>query len=417
MLESSVDIKYNDVKFIVSEEVDNVRVIDVHSHLFPDDHGNLFLYGFDNLMTYHYLIAELFMIWNEKTPEEFYKLSKQEQSNIIWLELFVKRSPISEATRGILTTCKILGIQPDISNVGYIRTYFNNIVKIHGKEEYIKHIFEKSNVEYTIMTNQIFNKDEIEEWEKNPKSSNFFKTSLRVDQLILDHEKCYQIIEKFGYEPTLEGMKNYIRLWYHKISPEYFMASLPYDFKYDENNNNFAIDNIIIPLTKELNLPVAFKFGTKRGLNSELKDAGDGVGVASVEALANLCKKFNKTKFLATFLSQVNQHQLCVVARKFGNLHIYGCWWFLNNPSLIEQITRMRIEMLGLGFTVQHSDARVLEQLLYKWKHSREIIKKVLIEKYQDLFNTGWKLTKDDIKRDVYYLFRGSYEKFMEKIL
>ena len=40
-----------------------------------------------------------------------------------------------------------------------------------------------------------------------------------------------------------------------------------------------------------------FKFGTKRGLNSELKDAGDSVGVASVDALANLCKKFNKTSF------------------------------------------------------------------------------------------------------------------------
>jgi hypothetical protein len=25
----------------------------------------------------------------------------------------------------------------------------------------------------------------------------------------------------------------------------------------------------------------------------------------------------------------------------------FGCWWFLNNPSLVEEITRERIEMLG----------------------------------------------------------------------
>jgi hypothetical protein len=29
-------------------------------------------------------------------------------------------------------------------------------------------------------------------------------------------------------------------------------------------------------------------------------------------------------------LSRENQHELCVVARKFRNVHIFGCWWFTN---------------------------------------------------------------------------------------
>lgn len=37
------------------------------------------------------------------------------------------------------------------------------------------------------------------------------------------------------------------------------------------------------------------------------------------------------------------------------------------------QITSMRVEILGTGFTAQHSDARVLDQLLYKWSHSRKV--------------------------------------------
>ena len=73
--------------------------------------------------------------------------------------------------------------------------------------------------------------------------------------------------------------------------------------------------------------------------------------------------------------------------------------------------------MLGLGFTAQHSDARVLEQLLYKWIHSREIITNVLIKKYDDLNKSGWITGKNDIKRDIYYLFRGSYEDFIKKKL
>ena len=65
-----------DIESIVSKAVDEIKVIDVHSHLFPDDHDELFLFGFDNLMTYHYLIAELFMVWEGKSKDEFFSLTK-----------------------------------------------------------------------------------------------------------------------------------------------------------------------------------------------------------------------------------------------------------------------------------------------------------------------------------------------------
>ena len=52
------------------------------------------------------------------------------------------------------------------------------------------------------------------------------------------------------------------------------------------------------------------------------------------------------------------------MTQKFRNLHIYGCWWYCNNPSIISEMTRMRLELLGTAFTCQHSDCRVLEQLV-----------------------------------------------------
>jgi len=88
---------------------------------------------------------------------------------------------------------------------------------------------------------------------------------------------------------------------------------------------------------------------------------------------------------------------------------------YCNNPSIIEEITKMRLEMLGTGFTAQHSDARVLDLLLYKWQHSRTIIGNALAEQYTKLAQTGWVLTRDEIKRDVARLFGGSYEEFMRK--
>jgi hypothetical protein len=91
---------------------------------------------------------------------------------------------------------------------------------------------------------------------------------------------------------------------------------------------------------------------------------------------------------------------------------VFGCWWFTNVPSVMEEMTRMRLELIGLSMTPQHSDARVLDQLIYKWRHSRELIAGVLTEKYLDLARTGWVLTEAEMQRDVDSLFGRAFERF-----
>ena len=71
--------------------------------------------------------------------------------------------------------------------------------------------------------------------------------------------------------------------------------------------------------------------------------------------------------------------------------------------------------LLGLSFTPQHSDARVLDQVVYKWHHSRRIITQVLAEKYADLKQTGWSPSRAEIERDVKDLFGGAFERFCGK--
>jgi len=415
---------------IIRKIIDDTKIIDIHTHLFPSEHTHLCLYGIDSLLTYHYLISELFIVYDQISIDDFYKLSKKEQADIIWTQLFILRTPISEACRGVITVCNKLGLQKHIRNrdLNAIRLFFDHMTSNPSKiKTYITDIFKMANVEYTVMTNQIFNHDEITLLSKTSIFSNLFKTSLRIDKLIFDFNGSLEFISQYNYPKTSVGIKNYIKFWYNKLNPEYFMASLPYDFFYNcdddsefnesSMNYNQVLKHILIPLAIELNLPIAFKFGTQRGLNPTLGDAGDGLGNASVESLALLCRNNPKCKFLATFLSKVNQHQLCVTARNFPNLHIYGCWWYLNNPSLIEEITNMRIEMLGWGFTFQHSDSRVLEQLLYKWHHSKEILSKILTLKYNKIIEAGWNVDEDEIKRDVSSLLKDSYESFMKKEL
>jgi hypothetical protein len=155
--------------------------------------------------------------------------------------------------------------------------------------------------------------------------------------------------------------------------------------------------------------------GVNRQANPELRLAGDSVGRGRIRAVEYLCAQFPKNKFMVTMLSRENQHELCVAARKFRNLLVFGCWWFVNNPSLVEETTRMRFELLGPSVIPQHSDARVLDQVLYKWDHSKRIISDVLFDKYSDLQATGWGLDEREVRRDVEGLFGGNFWGFLKR--
>jgi len=151
----------------------------------------------------------------------------------------------------------------------------------------------------------------------------------------------------------------------------------------------------------------------RRGVNPALRVAGDGVGRADVSAVGRLCAENPGVRFLSTFLSRENQHELCVSARKFPNLLPFGCWWFLNNPSIIKEITRERLELLGTSFVAQHSDARVLEQLVYKWGHSRRVISDALYESYERLLESGRAVTRAEVERDAARLFDRNFREWV----
>ncbi len=153
--------------------------------------------------------------------------------------------------------------------------------------------------------------------------------------------------------------------------------------------------------------------GVRYLVNPRLRLAGDAVGRADLRALEHLCANYPDNRFLTSVLSRENQHELCVYARKFANLMPFGCWWFLNNPSVVEEITRERLEMLGTSFIPQHSDARVLEQVIYKWRNTRRTLTPILTNAYSLLVQDGRAVTRAEIRADVTKLFRSNFESFV----
>ncbi len=62
VIEQSKWLRLEDIENVVAKVVRETPVIDLHTHLFPQSHGELILYGIDELLTYHYLVAEYFMV-------------------------------------------------------------------------------------------------------------------------------------------------------------------------------------------------------------------------------------------------------------------------------------------------------------------------------------------------------------------
>jgi hypothetical protein len=249
-----------------------------------------------------------------------------------------------------------------------------------------------------------------------------FHAALRMDPLLNDYQSVYRDLNDLGYdvddnlnEKTIQELRRFVSEWFDRMNALYVAVSLPDTFTYpDKSNRSLLINEVILPVCHEKNRPFAMMIGVKRGVNSDLKSAGDSVGKASIHSLENICRAFPTNKFLVTMLSRENQHELTVTARKFRNLMVFGCWWFLNNPSLIDEMTSMRFELLGSSVIPQHSDARVLDQLIYKWAHSRQVITGVLIKKYGDLMEAGWNLEKQEIERDIRKLLQENFWDFIE---
>jgi hypothetical protein len=400
----------------IEDIVMSTPTVDIHTHLYDPAFKDLLLWGIDDLLVYHYLVAESFR-YLDMPYDKFWLLSKTEQADLIWEALFIEHSPVSEACRGVLTTLHLLGLDVKKRDLAALRGWF----AAQRVEAHITRCMELAGVSRIFMTNSPFDDLERPVWEAGFQRDERFASGLRIDPLLLAWPETAPRLARWGYKvsagaptPNATGeIRRFLADWTHRIDAQYVMVSLPPDFEFPAKNlTTQLLEKAVLPHCREHGLPLALMPGVKRAVNPQLRLAGDGVGLSNLTALQNLCTGYPENKFMATILARENQHEACVLTRKFRNLHLFGCWWFTNVPSLIDEMTRLRLELLGLSFTPQHSDARILDQIVYKWQHSRRLIARALVDKYSDLAQTGWQVSRAELERDVKDLFGGAFQRF-----
>ncbi len=413
---SQVGLREEEIHSVVEYELQTTAFVDAHTHLFMPSLGKLGLWGIDELTTYHYLEAELFRSSNI-TPSEYWALSKRQRADLSWRTLFVENPPVSEATRGVVAVLNAFGLDTGATDLNEARRFFEQ----QDVSSHIRRVFKLAGISEVVMTNDPLDPEEAPLWERGADSDRQFHAALRLDRMLKSWSEHWQALAEEGYRverqltpATIAEVRRFLADWYARMHPVYMACSLADTFEYpDEGNLGQLLTQAVIPACREFNVPLMLMIGVRRQVNPAIRLAGDGVGKADLTSLERLCVTFPENRFLVSVLSRENQHELCVYARKFSNLLPVGCWWFLNNPSIVEEITRERIEMIGTTFIPQHSDARVLEQVIYKWKNTRRTMAPILANTYRLLAQDGRRVTRADIRQDVTRMFRTNFERWV----
>src|ERR1700751_2965937 len=145
----------------IEEIVATTPVFDIHTHLYAPAFDELLLWGIDELLTYHYLVAETFR-QIDLPYEKFWTLSKTAQADLVWESLFLDHSPISEACRGVLTTLHSMGLDVKKRDLPAVRKWFAK----QDPEAYLDRCMAVANVKTICMTNSPFDDLERPNWEK-----------------------------------------------------------------------------------------------------------------------------------------------------------------------------------------------------------------------------------------------------------
>ncbi len=301
------------VRLHTTRIVEETSVFDMHTHLFPPAFTELTRWGIDELLTYHYLVAEL-MRTSDVRPETYQRMPKSAQADLVWDTLFVRNTPLSEATCGVIAVLTALGLDPSSSDLRGAREFFRDVTP----SDHVAWVFERARVEGVVMTNDPFDAREVRVWNEAPVVDGRFRTALRLDTLLNDWSAARHSLTAAGYaaaaQPDAASIvqaRRFVDAWVERIDPLYMAVSLAADFAWPgEGSSCQLLRDVVLPACRDHGLPLAMMIGVRRGVNPGLLEAGDALGRADVTALHRICAEHPDNRFLITMLSRENQHEL-----------------------------------------------------------------------------------------------------------
>ena len=216
----------------VAQEVDAAEVVDVHTHLFAAAYGPpLMEFGIDAMLTYHYVLAQ-YLATSDEDAAAFFGLPKAEQAARVWQGLFVDRSPLSEACRGILTTLHALGLHEEVAarDLGGLRRWYAR----QGGEMLSDKVLRLARVKYVVTSHDPFDAQQAAGCLAPPPQPPRYRASLVLDRLLeADWEAVRAGLRAAGEPCSLGGVASLLRRSCLAMTAEFLSAATPHTFCYE----------------------------------------------------------------------------------------------------------------------------------------------------------------------------------------
>ncbi len=304
-------------------------MIDLHTHLYPEADDRC-LRGLDELLNYHYVLGEFYTASGKLKSDIqlFNRKSKSERSEEIWDTLLKGKlwNPKynSEHVNGILTCVN------QFSGTWHYDSYADILEGY--KAPTMKEVMKIIGLEKVVAT-----------YEPNEKylSDDNIIPSIRIDK--------YSDVTRPADTNAL----------YYSFSCESKELHV-----FDRLNGNLFND-----LTDN-NIPFWIMLGVRRDVTPYMGLGGDSIGECNILKLVEFANNHPELKIPFSILDPSKIHEAIVASRVTPNLFFAGHWWFNNIPSAIKQNMQTAVDLIGYeNFIHYYSDARVVDQLLYKWRH------------------------------------------------
>lgn len=366
--------------------------------------------GIDALLTTPEILAEFFRrrafrqreCGGEAAPAaevdaSILSLAPGELADIVWRQLFVDHSPISEPCRVVLTTMGMFGLDVASGDLRVLREQYAAI----PAEERLRKSLSLANVELVLHPVESM---AVEEHCAGRTRHPAFRPVLYLNELLGDWRESARTLRLRGFglkakvdEFTPLELRRHLNGEIDRLLP----VGLGFDWPEGGCEPGDAgvgrlLRESVLPLCRERELP--FFLGT---------------GSARVDGLGLLWRDFPEVRFLL-FPGRESEFSAAVfAASRQRNLLLCGPDQPLSYPRVMEDYTGLRLENLGSGFHACHSGADAVEEMVGCWAHQRWVLGRALIRHYGDLWRTGWTYSGDDVRQTVSALLSGNVRGFL----
>lgn len=399
----------DEVKTMIWAAAHTTRAVDVRVFANPPGLTHPGVSGIDALLTTPEVLAEFFRRRALSLPggttdpaavaaHEAYiqSLTPSELADIVWRQLFVDHSPLSEPCRITLTSMGLLGLDVGAGDLRLLREQYQAI----PEEERLEKVLALANLELILYPVESMTVDaHLSAGVRTP----IFRPVLHLTDLLGEWKESARQLRLQGYglkakvdEYTPLELRRHLASEIVKLSPVALAIDWPEGVRPDDNQIGRLVRDAVLPLCREKKLALFIASGD-----------------APVEMLSPLWRENPGVRFLLSPGLEEQFSAAILAAANARNLLLCGPDQPLSYPFTQTSFLARSLEALGSAFHACHSGADVAEELTGCWAHLRWTLGKTLIQHYMDMWRTGWHYKESDIHKDVKAILGGNVRSFL----